>query len=415
MSIRAGRALRMAYVVAGVAGIGFFLMSVILLGYWPGRVLEEQTRRMSPGKPVDLTVSERRGRAVYASEGCAYCHTQQIRYLAADIARFGAPTLAWETQFDYPHLWGTRRIGPDLSRAAGTRPADWQFLHLYSPRVLVPDSVMPAYRSLFDGSPERPRQEARDLVAYLETLGRARELAGPEGEAYAREACDCPDDHLAGMALSVTPLNGSPARTRRGGEYPALPAATNLERGAALFGGNCAGCHGPNGAGDGPAAAALLPKPTNLAEHRYTPDRLSEVLWNGSEGTAMSAWRDHPLNDLAAIAAAVQSLSVGAPEDPPSAQIAALGARVNEANCVQCHGLNGDGRGSAAGELVVAPTDFRRQQPNHAASLRALRDGIGGTRMALWTDRLAADELLAVAHYVRGFYQPAPPAAAPGR
>ena len=415
MSVGPGRALRMAYLVAGVAGIGFFLMSVVLLGYWPGRVLEDQTRRMSPGTPLDLTVSERRGRDVYAREGCAYCHTQQIRYLEGDIARFGAPTLAWETQFDYPHLWGTRRIGPDLSRASGTRTADWHFLHLYSPRILVPDSVMPAYRSLFDGAPERPRQEARDLVAYLETLGRNRELAGPEGEAYAREACNCPGDHMAHMAFSVTPVNGSPARTRRNAEYPQLPANADLERGQALFATSCAGCHGPDGQGDGPGAAALLPRPTNLTEHRYASDRLAEVLWNGSAGTAMSAWRDQSMDDLAAIAAAVQSLSMVVSEPPPSAQVLTMGAKTYEANCIQCHGINGDGRGSAAGELVVAPTDFRRQQPSVAASLRALREGIAGTRMALWTDRLAADELLAVTHYVRTFYQDAPPRVAQAR
>jgi cytochrome c oxidase cbb3-type subunit 2/cytochrome c oxidase cbb3-type subunit I/II len=406
MSIGTGRALRMAYLVAGVAGIGFFLMSVVLLGYWPGRVLEEQTRRMSPGTPLGLSVSEQRGREVYAREGCAYCHTQQVRYLQTDIARFGAPTLAWETQFDYPHLWGTRRIGPDLSRASGTRPADWHYLHLYSPRAVVADSVMPAYRSLFDGAPDRPRQEARDLVAYLETLGRARELAGPEGEAHAREGCNCPDDHMAHMAFSTAEVNGSPARPRRDGAYPRLTAATDLERGTALFGANCATCHGPTGRGDGPGASALVPRPTNLAEHKYSLDRLSEVLWNGSPGTAMSGWRDHSTTDLAAIAAAVQSLSVADPTPEPPAALLALGARVYQANCIQCHGVNGDGRGTAIAELVVMPTDFRRQQASLAANLRALREGMIGTRMAVWSDRLAADEVLAVAHYVRSLYQP---------
>ena len=173
---------------------------------------------MSPPHPLGLSVSEQRGRAIYSREGCAYCHTQQIRYLHADMARFGAPTLAWETRFDYPHLWGTRRIGPDLAREGANRSEDWQFAHLYAPRSLVPDSVMPAYPSLFDGSADRPRQEARDLVAYLETLGRARELAGPEGEAHARAGCNCPNDEMAQMAfhgaLECEPCPGAPARHR---------------------------------------------------------------------------------------------------------------------------------------------------------------------------------------------------------
>ena len=109
-------------------------MSILLLGVWPGRALEEQIRKTSPEHPLALTASEPRGRKIYAREGCAYCHTQQIRYVASDVARFGRATLAWETIFDYPHLWGTRRIGPDLSREASVRSADWQLSHLYAPR-----------------------------------------------------------------------------------------------------------------------------------------------------------------------------------------------------------------------------------------------------------------------------------------
>ena len=122
---------------------------------------------------------------------------------------------------------------------------------------------------------------------------------------------------------------------------------------------------------------------------------------------SMSAWRDHAVPDLAGMAAAVQSLSMVEPADAPSEAILALGASVYQANCIQCHGANGDGRGTAVAELVVRPTDFRRQQASLTASLRALREGMIGTRMALWTDRLRADEILAVAHYVRSFYQDA--------
>src|SRR5258708_15308333 len=82
------RALRMSYVVASVAGVAFFAMSVLLLGVWPGQVLDDQTRRMSPEHPLGLSVAEQRGRVVYSREGCAYCHTQQVRYTHADMERF---------------------------------------------------------------------------------------------------------------------------------------------------------------------------------------------------------------------------------------------------------------------------------------------------------------------------------------
>ena len=400
----AGRAVRKAYLVASVAGMLFFALSVGLLGVWPQRVIEAQTTAMSPSHPLGLGDSARRGRAIYSREGCAYCHTQQIRYLDTDMARFGAPTLAWETRFDYPHLWGTRRIGPDLSRAAGTRSADWHFAHLFAPRSIVVRSVMPAYRALFDGAPDRPRQEARDLLAYLESLGRARELAGPEGEAHAREACNCADDEMRQMAFD-RPVNAHPAKTRRTGGVPALAPSTDLARGQQLYGDHCASCHGATGAGDGPGAATLRPRPANLVEHEYSGRRGAEVLWHGVSGTAMPAWRDYKLDDLAALTAHLRTLSAVREEPALPAHLTEIGARVYAANCAQCHGENGDGRGSAADALPMAPTNFHTERPSLDHSLRALRNGVDGTPMAPWSGRLNTDEMLAVAHYVRGFYE----------
>jgi cytochrome c oxidase cbb3-type subunit 2/cytochrome c oxidase cbb3-type subunit I/II len=406
MTERSARVLRMAYLVASVAGIAFFAMSVALLGIWPGRVLEAQSRAMAPEHVLALTASEQRGREIYSREGCAYCHTQQIRYLHTDMLRFGSPTLAWETRLDYPHLWGTRRIGPDLARQGGTHSPDWHFAHLFSPRAIVPDSVMPGYASLFDGAADRPRQSARDLLAYLETLGRARELAGPEGEAHAREGCDCAGDEMLTMALSGTmPLNASPARPRPRGEAPQVPAVGDLDHGRALFAANCAGCHGATGAGDGRAAATLRPLPADLTEHSYTRARVVDALWNGVAGTSMQAWRDYPPADLAALAEYVRSVDATADREPVAAEQLALGADVYTANCVQCHGAAGDGRGAAVAELRIAPTDFRAQRPSLATAARALAMGVAGTQMAPWTDRLSDEQRMAVARYVRSLFQ----------
>jgi cbb3-type cytochrome oxidase cytochrome c subunit/cytochrome c553 len=396
----------MAYLVASVAGVAFFTMSIVLLGIWPGRVLERQTRAMSPARPMALTPSEERGRQIYSREGCAYCHTQQIRLVDADIARFGAPTLAWETRFDYPHLWGTRRIGPDLAREGGVRSQDWHFAHLFAPRAILPQSVMPAFQTLFDGSPDRPRQDARDLVAYLESLGRARELAGAEGEAHARRACNCPDDWMTMMAFHAPSLNASPARTRRGGASPALSATGDRGRGLELYAENCAGCHGPRGEGDGPGAAlGLRPRPTNLAQHEYALARLSHVLWNGVDGTSMPAWRDLSHAERAALARVVRDFRVGGDESAPAQDVLNLGARVYSDNCVQCHGVRGAGDGWAAAQLRIAPTDFRTTRPSLATSIDALRNGIAGTQMAPWTSRLSEEELLAAAAYVRSMFE----------
>jgi cytochrome c oxidase cbb3-type subunit 2/cytochrome c oxidase cbb3-type subunit I/II len=396
----------MAYLAAGVGGVVFFVLSVALLGIWPGRVLEEQTRAMGPERVVPLTPSEIRGRTIYGREGCAYCHTQQVRFVDADIVRFGAPTLAWETRLDYPHLWGTRRIGPDLARATGTRSEDWHFAHLFAPRSVVADSVMPAYPALFDGSARRPRQAARDLVAYLESLGRARELAGPEGEARARAACQCDDDEMRAMAFHAPEVNASPARTRRGVEYPTLFESTDLARGRTAYAANCASCHGPDGRGDGPAAESLRPRPANLAAHEYSRARLTEVLWNGIPGTAMQAWRDQAPADLAAMVAAVRQMSRVRPDPPAAPDVLAAGREAYDANCAQCHGATGGGDGSAARQQRVPPTNFREQRASLDATLRALTHGVEGTSMAPWPPRLDDTTLRAVALYVQRFYQP---------
>jgi mono/diheme cytochrome c family protein len=400
----------MAYLVACLAGVTFFALSVTLLGYWPKLVLDRQTRLMGPSFVLEPGPSARRGRAIYAREGCAYCHTQQVRYLMADVARFGAPTLAWETRLDYPHLWGTRRIGPDLARATATRSDDWHFAHLFAPRSVVPLSVMPAYPRLFDGAPDRPRQEARDLVAYLNSLGRARELAGPEGEAHARAACDCADDEMMQMAFHG-PVNAHPGRPRRMQDAPALGPG-DLTRGRELYGAHCATCHGEQGEGDGPGAAGLSPAPTNLAEHDYAPERIAAVLWNGVAGTAMPAWREHSRDDLAALVAAVRALSPRAPEPALPGDLVQLGQRAYHDNCVQCHGERGDGSGPAATALAIAPTDLTRQRATLARTIETLRSGIPGTPMVAWTSRLTNAELIAVAQYVRTFYNGPEPGAA---
>jgi mono/diheme cytochrome c family protein len=388
--------------MAAAAAIVFFTVSVLLLGFWPGRVLDRQIAAMTPDNVYSLSEAETRGRAIYAREGCAYCHTQQIRYTTADIARFGAPTLAWEGQFDTPHLWGTRRVGPDLSRASGTRSRDWHYAHLFSPRSVVPWSIMPAYAVWFDGSADRPLQEARDLVAYLESLGRARELAWPDGENKARALY--PDDKWVQMALGSPALNAHPGKTLATGPVPPLAEAAQSAEGEALWQNLCIGCHGPDGTGNGPAATWLTQKPKNLSQYTFTSDRLMEVLWQGVPGTAMPAWRDLSPGQLAALVAVVQGFAQADSIDSVDAGQLAQGEVVYQNNCIQCHGESGDGRGFAAAELDVPPTDFTRKRPAVGESVRVLNNGVEGTAMAPWTDRLNEADILAVTYYLRRFY-----------
>jgi len=396
--------LRKSYLIAGIAGLGFFTLSIVLLGVLPGQQLDRQIQLMTPDNVLQPSSAALRGREIYAREGCAYCHTQQIRFLAADITRFGAPTLAWEGQFDFPHLWGTRRIGPDLSRAGSTRNSDWQLAHLYSPRSVVPSSIMPSYQWLFDGDPTRPKQEAYDLLAYLESLGNARDIAWPDGDQKIRDLID--QDRWTLMSVNLLQLNAHPGMADLSRDAPVLPDSAEIELDQAyyLWQNNCAGCHGAQGAGDGPASAWLEPRPADLTQRVYTQGRIAEVLWQGIPGTAMPAWRDQSLEDISALVELVKSFSSLADINESADAELSLGEAVYASNCIQCHGLSGQGDGFAANELQIRPVNFTVQSLSLEESVSILQNGVEGTPMAPWTDRLSTEEIVAVSRYIRSLF-----------
>ncbi len=165
------------YLVVFIADIGFLRRRSTCWGSCPERHCKRKWMR-APADMADYTAQEKRGRSLYGRESCGYCHTQQVRLVAEDVTSWGAPTQAWETRFDYPQLWGTRRIGPDLARESGVRSNDWQHTHLFSPRFVVDESVMPGYPWLFEGDAIEPAAHALSLVAYLLALGRPRIVSG---------------------------------------------------------------------------------------------------------------------------------------------------------------------------------------------------------------------------------------------
>ena len=90
------------------------------------------------------------GRDIYIREGCVNCHSQMIRPLRAEVERYGHYSVAGESVYDYPFLWGSKRTGPDLARVGGRYSDDWHRAHLISPRSLVSQSIMPAYLFLVE-------------------------------------------------------------------------------------------------------------------------------------------------------------------------------------------------------------------------------------------------------------------------
>ncbi len=100
----------------------------------------EQAPDMRVYTPLELA-----GRNIYVREGCYACHSQMIRTLRDEVERYGPYSLAVESSYDRPMLWGSKRTGPDLARLGGKYSDVWHVAHLVNPRDVVPESVMPRY------------------------------------------------------------------------------------------------------------------------------------------------------------------------------------------------------------------------------------------------------------------------------
>lgn len=94
-------------------------------------------------KPYNALQME--GRDVYIREGCNACHSQMIRPFRAETERYGHYSVAGESVWEHPFLWGSKRTGPDLARVGGRYSDEWHRIHLIDPRAVVPESNMPGF------------------------------------------------------------------------------------------------------------------------------------------------------------------------------------------------------------------------------------------------------------------------------
>jgi len=127
------------------------------------------------GQPTEANCAKalRLGRKVYVAEGCWHCHSQFVRPVSNEEQRFGpvAKSSEYQNELQRPVLFGTRRVGPDLSREGGRRSNDWHAVHFFRPRDASPRSVMPDYPWLFDGDPGQPNERGLALILYMQWLG----------------------------------------------------------------------------------------------------------------------------------------------------------------------------------------------------------------------------------------------------
>lgn len=199
-----------------VAGLGFFLLAFLSNGVVPAlmyakmpektveEMIDEQLQQIAdaqPGKRAatimsyfrelrvqypeefkhhigeptkeSLAQTLRKGRKVYVGEGCWHCHSQFVRPVSNEERRWGPVAKSWEYQNELqrPVLFGTRRVGPDLSREGGQRSNDWHAVHFFKPKWTSPQSVMPEYPWFFDGDPGRPNDRGLAIITYMQWLG----------------------------------------------------------------------------------------------------------------------------------------------------------------------------------------------------------------------------------------------------
>jgi cytochrome c oxidase cbb3-type subunit 2 len=111
------------------------------------------------------TALQHEGRDIFIREGCVGCHSQMIRPFRAETERYGHYSVAGESVWDHPFLWGSKRTGPDLARVGGRYSDDWHRAHLYNPRNVVPESIMPAYPWLVEN-----KLDGKDTAAKLKAM-----------------------------------------------------------------------------------------------------------------------------------------------------------------------------------------------------------------------------------------------------
>jgi cytochrome c oxidase cbb3-type subunit 2 len=136
--------------------MSFFIVFAISFGALveivPQFFTPETTQPIDGLKPLSALALE--GRDIYIREGCSVCHTQMIRPLRAEVERYGHYSVAGESIYEHPFLWGSKRTGPDLARVGQRYSDEWHRAHLYNPRSVVPLSNMPAFPWLFDNKLE---------------------------------------------------------------------------------------------------------------------------------------------------------------------------------------------------------------------------------------------------------------------
>ena len=233
------------------------------------------------------TAIETEGRDIYLREGCNNCHTQTVRPLRTEVARYGDYSRPEESAWDRPFLWGSRRTGPDLARAGGKYPDAWHYRHTVNPQAMFDKSNMPAYpwlakarldTSLTAGKVKAlgfgydEAEVARQLAAFRQTVAaptypsaQVRAQVTPadlRGEITELDALVAYLQKLGrDLKAAQKPSAGPATAEAAGSKNPYAGNREAEEEGEKIFKENCRSCHGEKGSGGfGPKLATTAHK-----------------------------------------------------------------------------------------------------------------------------------------------------------
>jgi cbb3-type cytochrome c oxidase subunit II len=275
----------MIHMSARVVGIGTTLLVVLIFG-----AVVIAPRHTNPEHDVlsdnfrPRTELEERGRRIYMTHGCQYCHSQYIR--KGDWG-LGAERIAEAGDYAAEHApqLGSTRNGPDLSQEGGEHTDDWHVAHFYNPRWVRPESFMPSFKFW-------NRDELKAVLAYAQSLGGKMADDRVARQWHWREKAIAA--YQAGVDENIQWLHSMVPEgwLRVPNPYPITEVS--FLRGEVIYQRNCIGCHGPVGDGQGPAAQFIYPPPFNFTTLRRagieggaTGGMLYYQIMNGITGSAM--------------------------------------------------------------------------------------------------------------------------------
>jgi cytochrome c oxidase cbb3-type subunit I/II len=153
-----------------------------------------------PYTPLELI-----GRDIYIREGCYTCHSQMIRSLKDEKIRYGEVSKLEDSMWDHPFQWGSRRIGPDLSRVGGKYPDLWHYRHMLDPREINQNSIMPKYDWM--GENDMDLSDLPKKISVMKALGVPYTDADVEGAvASAEQEAQAIADGLAQQGVTTSDL-----------------------------------------------------------------------------------------------------------------------------------------------------------------------------------------------------------------